>query len=84
MEKIWTPRYVVDIAGAAGSPVVFPQFLDLAIREDASFPEVWSAAKDGTLWRHGGGPFPRRLRARNRALVVSPAWPWRSTTDCGW
>ncbi|WP_371476829.1 WD40/YVTN/BNR-like repeat-containing protein [Kitasatospora sp. NBC_00315] len=52
---------MVDIAGAAGSPVVFPQFLDLAIREDASFPEVWSAAKDGTLWRHGGGPFPPQV-----------------------
>jgi hypothetical protein len=62
VDRTWMQRYVVDVTGATGSSTVFlPQLRDLATREDASFPEVWLAAKDGTLWQHGGGPFPPRF-----------------------
>jgi hypothetical protein len=54
--RVWWPRYVVDTVG--GGQVAFPQLRDVAVRLDASFPEVWATARDGTLWRHGAGPWP--------------------------
>ncbi|NUR29738.1 MAG: hypothetical protein HOV83_28470 [Catenulispora sp.] len=68
MDRIWTPRYVVDVnSGTESSTVSFPQLLDVATQEDTSFSEAWLAAKDGTLWRHGGGPIPPRSAGQEPA-----------------
>ena len=51
--------YMVGFNGPDGSGTVsFPQLLDVATQEDAPFPDVWLAAKDGTLWHMDRGPIP--------------------------
>jgi hypothetical protein len=101
VERTWIPRYVVDTSGVGGSSTVsFPQLLDVATREDVGFPDVWLAAKDGTLWRHGGGPFPPQFAGQEPSpgsvtglavalddglwVVTDHRAVWRRGTDGAW
>ncbi|MGX2029741.1 tectonin domain-containing protein [Methylocaldum gracile] len=65
-ERVWYPRSVIDTTESG--QVSFPQLRDVAKQLDTGATDVWLIAKDGTLWRHGGGPWPPRIAGQ----VASP------------